>query len=230
MVETMSNEPAANTATVQVRLLERLRAHLGKTWKVSPIVQRDRYRHWEDEDLGVPPIERVASFTVGIAPLTVHVEARFPWPDRPADVVRASFDTYQDATAGAPWAIVADSPTTRTLSGLGFARLGAWYTEWALGGDERVLIDEIASRLERLERVPFRVLSAQSAPSDLPWPSRRLVELIGADALIDVGAEPDGRRRVTTELAGRRSDVTTIVTQHDLDLVRRWRGLLGAPG
>ncbi len=171
----------------------------------SALEVANEFRHWEDEY----PSGAYASFQVQLDAFDVFVGTPFSWEGR-SDVIVVRFATYSSGDAGEntpPWAVHEDGATQQRLQALGCKRWGgshSWQVMFAVDTtDPSEIARAVATTIEHLAEIRFRVLRPADLDSPPNWPQALVFDLLAADELHAERATPNAEEwRVRFSLNG----------------------------
>ena len=197
----MSSDPSPR----QLELLDRVREQLSGGLSATDVTITEHWKHYEDEELGFPSLGSSAGFRIRGAPFPIDVSTPVPWGRDPTGRIEASvYDHHTGRFDGDPWAILVTTAVHRGFGELGFDdEVGYFRASWRASKRAKA----IAHTLERLARIPVRVLRPGDLPRGTKWPHHWMLRLMAADALVDCRAdgaeqhdvlERDGRRSTHT--------------------------------
>lgn len=136
------------------KVMARTHGQLAARSEVTPLRVQDRFNHWEDEDLGIPPVETAAWFEVRFGSFVfATVETTFEWPA--GDPEQIAVRLWLDGFKPARWFAVIDGSVRHVLESLGFKDSGQWQATWAANDSS---VDGIVTQIERVGETPIRVL------------------------------------------------------------------------
>ena len=190
------------------KIMTRLHARIAERCEVTPLRIQDRFNHWEDEDLGIPPVETLAWFDVRFGPFVfATLETAYGWPEGMPE--RIAIRLWLNGSKSRRWFAVIDSSVRHVLEASGFNDSGQWQATWPATDSS---IDGIVTQLERLGATPIRVLRDLDLPPDVPWPTVQTGAWITSADRVSFGEESDrgnGRTRdVRLEIGGRTLPLT----------------------
>lgn len=179
-------------------------AQLAARCEVTPLRVQDRFTHWEDEELGNPPVETLTWFEVRFGPFVfATVETAYEWPDGNPEQIAVRL--WLNGSKPPRWFAVIDGSVRHVLESLGFKDSGQWQATWPPDDSS---VDGIVTQIERLRATPIRVLREQDLPPNVPWPTNQTGAWITSADRISIGEANGGARDVRLEIGARAVPLT----------------------
>lgn len=141
--------------------MEQLHRRAGERFTVTPLEKQDVYRHYEDEEFGVPPFYRVERLSLQITPMTVWLVHEL---DRRGQEPRFDIRFWP---YGKDWHVVSHAKLREAMRRLGMTRNGAWEKRFAIGDG---LVDAALDTLACLSKITFELIRTSDLPSGVAWP------------------------------------------------------------